>query len=492
MAASMRKVLSGVRDFLRNDDQAHVKVAAFISSIFVAYVLNKLEVNLVYFSNYLVTHYSSVLVFLGIAALFSLIALFQYEILKLIDKSKDIDSNILNAIGASFCFFTFGMLFIYFFGNSQINQLNSVKNFDLAQFKLDFNEKFYLDNDLVTGSHIKDLRKNFNSIIKAVHKNIKQDSKSDDASSPSDKLFIDGDIIALYSYLEKTLPLYLVNEEEVLASAQREPSKIQYVVSIILLVTSVYLVAKALLAQIIHEVYAQMEANKPQTVEMVEVEETIDIGPDVTSLVSLQPENEVAQEPVETVEVSIQTDLVEEAVESKMQMLEARTEVNLEEEEVKEPVAVEQIVVEYCLNCERQKHLDENREEEEHVEKRDITPYRTHNPFKKSVQNLNRTEMTQMSYPGGSSYDELHQADDEEFIEQPYEQLVGEDEGQMNYVDEEMYGDEQEQEREYQEEAGEKEYGDEEGYISEKEVSFFKMVGKLSYGFVNIFYVIRY
>lgn len=496
MAAYIRSGISGVREFLKNDDQAHTKVAAVCSSLFASYFLAKLETNLILLATYLAANYSTFFIVLAIAALFAIIFLFQNEILKQIEKTKELDPNILNAVGASICFFVFGMLFVYFFGNSQINQLNSVKNFDLAQFKLDFNEKFYLDNDLVTESHLKDLRKNFNTIIKALNKNLKQESKAsvEDADSSEDinKLFIDGDIIALYSYLEKTLPLYLVNEAEMLASAQREPTKIQYFVSIILAVTAIYLVTKALFAKMVHEINAQIEEQqKNQTTEMVEVEETIEMGPEQSFVSQKASEEEapveVAKEPVEVAEAACQTDVVEEVVIEE----EPRLQVNVVEMDQPKPehVEVEQIVVEYCLNCERQKHLDETKEEPIE-DKRDLTPYRTHNPFKKSMQNLNRAEMTQMSYPGGSSYDDLHQttaADEAEvMVTHPYEQLVNEDdEAQINYADEEVYengqqqqrqfgySDEQDQENayDYQEEVGE--YGEEEdGYVADKDVGF--------------------
>lgn len=498
MAAYIRSGISGVREFLKNDDQAHTKVAAVCSSLFASYFLAKLETNLILLATYLAANYSTFFIVLAIAVLFAVIVLFQNEILKQIEKTKELDPNILNAVGASICFFVFGMLFVYFFGNSQINQLNNVKNFDLAQFKLDFSEKFYLDNDLVTESHLKDLRKNFNTIIKALNKNLKQESKApvEDADSSEDisKLFIDGDIIALYSYLERTLPLYLVNEAKMLANAQREPTKIQYLVSIILAVTAIYLVTKALFAKMVHEINAQIEEQqKNQTTEMVEVEETIEMGPEQSFVSHQAPEEEetpveIAREPVEVAEAACQTDAVEEVVIEK----EPKLHVNVVEMEQPKPehVEVEQIVVEYCLNCERQKHLDETKEEPIE-DKRDITPYRTHNPFKKSMQNLNRAEMTQMSYPGGSSYDDLHQTtaaaeDAEVMVTHPYEQLVNEDdETQINYADEEeVYEDEQQQRQfgysdeqdegnayDYQEEVGE--YGEEEdGYVADKDVGF--------------------
>ena len=247
VASKVKNFFSSMRSTMKEDDQLPQKIAIAASCLIAFYPLSIIENQLNLFFGYLAQTHSTF--FLGILfiSLISLCTLFQDELAKLGEQAKKLDQNILGAICSSFIFFIFCVVSIYLFGNSQLNNLNNVKNFDMTQFKLDLNEKVYIENDLVTETHLADLRKNFNSIIKTINKrNSKQNSTTskDDESSEND-MFLDGDIIALYSYLETTVPLFLDDMSE--SNVNKQPSMLQDMVGLFFLATTIYLVSRALL-----------------------------------------------------------------------------------------------------------------------------------------------------------------------------------------------------------------------------------------------------
>ena len=167
---NLRQLFISFRDFLRNDDQAIHKLAFTFTTLIAVYLLNKIECILLSTFIYIFVSYGTILIGLSIFLLITALVLFQNEIL---NSAKSVDQTALNVIGASLCLILIGFVFVPIIGglNSQTSRLNDQKNFDITQFKVEIIEqKTLLKNNLVTIEHLNDLRKNFNSIIKALVK----------------------------------------------------------------------------------------------------------------------------------------------------------------------------------------------------------------------------------------------------------------------------------------------------------------------------------
>lgn len=412
MAGSIGKFITRIRDFLRNDDQAVHKIALTLTSLIVFYLLNKLEAILTTFFDHLFMHHATFLLVLFSIGLCGLLILFQNEIIQLAEKAKKYDQNLLNAVGASICFLFICVVVVPLMATSQIAQLND-KNLNMEQFKLDLTEKTYVKNEIVTQEHLNNLRRNFNIILKNLNKKRPNNTESD-------RLTIDGDIMAVHLYLEKTLPLFLVSEaEELQASSSQASSSIKLLIGLGLVGLGIYLTTKALFWQILSEMNAQIERDMKKTEETIESEKIEEPKP-------ITPPPEVVKpEPI------ISRDLKDLLI-----AVEAPKEEPVETEEVV-PGEI-QVVVEYCLNCEEMRNklleYDQKMEEIENelleASQSVSVPYQTHNPFKKSLQNLDRAEVIQMSYPSETiDAENAYEFDSSnaETLRQPYETLVNED-----------------------------------------------------------------
>ncbi len=379
-----------LRNFLRNDEQAIQKLAFGFTSVIALFLLNKVEVLLISLLAYIFTTYGFILILLAIIIAASGIFLFQNELLKLAEDAKSINQNIQNGIGALLCFLIVSFVILPMFGTtSPESQLNELKHFDMPQFKIDLTERAYINNNLVTSEHIIDLRKNFNLILKTISK-IKV---KDETATTDGRLFVEGDIMAVYNYLDRIMPLFLTNQEDILTNQNYSTSKL--LVGLVVFCVSVYFAVRALLWQILNELNSQFAKNEPTDQPVPDdcvLEET---------LVSSSPVN---SSPVPAViEPVYCRDLKEMLIATEPEVLETdelATDENPEQENIRE------VVVEYCINCESiSKQLMEYEQRMDEIEaafneSKSVAPYQDHNPFKKSAQNLNRGEMTQMSFSG--------------------------------------------------------------------------------------------
>lgn len=390
--SKLKEFFSSILATIKEDAQLPQKIAMVVSCLIAFYPLIIIENQLNSFFGYLKETHSTLLLGIFAAGLCGILTLFQDEATKLGEKLKKLDQNILGALCSSFLFFLFCVISIYFFGNSQLNDLNNIKNFDIAQFKLDLNEKVYIENNLVTETHLADLRKNFNSIIKTINKrNSKSNSTANDETSTENNLFLDGDIIALYSFLETTVPLFLDDTSE--SNANKQPSMLQDMIGLVCLASAIYLVSRALLEFHSPNLVPEFKESTPKIEELLKV-------------------NTKEPSPVVTVEAKVKSE------EPMVESFNEQIEMVVDDKIVLEPV---QMVVEYCLNCEKMKNEKplENLQEDQQVSSSNKSPFK----------NLNRGEVTQMSYTGASSFDELKIQEDGE--------VVYENKGDQQYVDDE-------------------------------------------------------
>ncbi len=396
-----------LRDFIRNDEQAIHKLAFTFTSFVALFLLNKLELILTSLFTYIFTTYGSILLVLAILFAASSLFLFQNELLRLAESAKSIDQQILNSAGALLCFMFIGFVFLPMFGaTSQASQLDELKHFDMPQFKVDLTERAYINNALVTSEHLSDLRKNFNLILKTLNKS----KAKGEAVTADGRLFIEGDIMAVYNYLERTMPLFLVNQLDEAANSNQGYSTIKLLVGLGVFCLSVYLAGRALLWQVLNEVNSQLARNDlgqaDQVMSQSSAKDDRLVEEAVLSGTSATPSPSPALP-----EIVIGRDLKE-------MLIATEPDVNADEEQAIDENGVEEnireVVVEYCINCEMigkqlieyEQRMDEI--EAAFIESKSVAPYQSHNPFKKSLQNLNRGEVTQMSYPGndeGNAYD---------------------------------------------------------------------------------------
>jgi len=261
-----------------------------------------------------------------------------------------------------------------FGATSQASQLDELKHFDMPQFKVDLTERAYINNALVTSEHLSDLRKNFNLILKTLNKS----KAKGEAVTADGRLFIEGDIMLL--------------------------------VGLGVFCLSVYLAGRALLWQVLNEVNSQLARNDlgqaDQVMSQSSAKDDRLVEEAVLSGTSATPSPSPALP-----EIVIGRDLKE-------MLIATEPDVNADEEQAIDENGVEEnireVVVEYCINCEMigkqlieyEQRMDEI--EAAFIESKSVAPYQSHNPFKKSLQNLNRGEVTQMSYPGndeGNAYE---------------------------------------------------------------------------------------